>query len=114
MLPGNTIKIVDPLTGETMPLGERGEIAVKGPTLMLGYVGVPHETLGEIVVSCVAPHAGATLSEAQIRDVLKEWLACYKAPRRVLFVEEADLSLTGSSKVKSSAVRELAAKRLSA
>lgn len=37
---GSTVKIVDPLTGETMPLGGRGEIAVKGPTLMLGYVGV--------------------------------------------------------------------------
>ncbi len=43
---GSTIKIVDPLSGETMPLGERGEIAVKGPTLMLGYLGVPlDETL---------------------------------------------------------------------
>lgn len=45
---GSTLKIVDPLTGTTMPLGERGEIAVKGPTLMLGYVGVPlDETLDE-------------------------------------------------------------------
>ncbi|MFM6933049.1 MAG: class I adenylate-forming enzyme family protein [Novosphingobium sp.] len=38
---GSTIKIVDPMTGAVMPLGERGEIAVKGPTLMLGYIGVP-------------------------------------------------------------------------
>lgn len=38
---GSTLKIVEPLTGETMPLGERGEIAVKGPTLMLGYLGIP-------------------------------------------------------------------------
>ena len=38
---GSTIKIVEPMTGATMPLGERGEIAVKGPTLMLGYLGIP-------------------------------------------------------------------------
>jgi fatty-acyl-CoA synthase len=44
--PGNIFKIVDPLTGETVPMGERGEIAVKGPTLMLGYLGIPlDETL---------------------------------------------------------------------
>jgi len=45
---GSTIKIVDPLTGETLPQGEHGEIAVKGPTLMLGYIGVPvDQTLDE-------------------------------------------------------------------
>ncbi|WP_280381937.1 class I adenylate-forming enzyme family protein [Nocardia wallacei] len=45
-LPGNTIKIVDPLTGELLSRGERGEICVKGPTLMLGYLGTPlDETL---------------------------------------------------------------------
>jgi len=40
-LPGMTIKIVDPFTGVTMQMGERGELAVKGATLMLGYVGIP-------------------------------------------------------------------------
>jgi fatty-acyl-CoA synthase len=45
---GSTLKVVEPLTGETMPLGERGEIAVKGPTLMLGYLGIPlDESLDE-------------------------------------------------------------------
>ncbi|WP_372780768.1 class I adenylate-forming enzyme family protein [Litorivivens sp.] len=38
---GNTFKIVDPLTGEIKPIGESGEIAVKGPTLMLNYIGIP-------------------------------------------------------------------------
>ena len=45
---GTTVKIIDPLTGDTVPLGEKGEIAVKGPILMLGYIGVPlDETLDE-------------------------------------------------------------------
>jgi fatty-acyl-CoA synthase len=178
-LPGNTLKIVDVETGAIVPRGERGEIAIKGPTLMLGYidvpidetldddgffrtgdggymdeagrlvwegrltdiiktgganvspveidgvlatypglkvgrtVGVPHDTLGEIVVSCVVPHDGAALEEAMIRDFLKERLASYKVPRRVLFFREEELSMTGTAKVKSSALRELAAKRLS-
>lgn len=38
-LPGNTVKIVDPQTGVILKRGETGEIAVKGPTLMLGYIG---------------------------------------------------------------------------
>ncbi|MCE7798409.1 AMP-binding protein [Sphingobium sufflavum] len=47
-LPGNILKIVDPLTGTAMPLGERGELAIKGPTLMLGYIGIPlDESLDE-------------------------------------------------------------------
>jgi len=45
-LPGNVLKIVDPTTGTVVPRGQRGEIAIKGPTLMLGYLGKPlDETL---------------------------------------------------------------------
>ena len=40
---GNIVKIVAPETGQTLRRGETGEIAVKGPTLMIGYVGVPPE-----------------------------------------------------------------------
>jgi acyl-CoA synthetase (AMP-forming)/AMP-acid ligase II len=179
-LPGNVFKIVDPLTGAVVARGLRGEIAVKGPTLMLGYVGipndevlddegffrtgdagtidergwlfwegrltdiiktgganvspaevdrvladcpgvkvartvgVPHETLGEMVVACVVPQDGARLEEASVRDFARARLSSYKAPRRVLFIREDELSLTGSAKVKAQDLRELAAKRLAA
>ena len=178
-LPGNTLKIVDPLSGVILPRGQRGEIAVKGPTLMRGYlgtpldetlddegfyhtgdggflnargwlhwegrlteiiktgganvspvevdvvlgtcpgikvaqtVGVPHETLGEMVVACVVPHDGAAVSESAVRDFLKQRLASYKVPRRVLFFAEGELALTGSAKVKAGALRALAAQRMS-
>ncbi|MFN3472447.1 MAG: class I adenylate-forming enzyme family protein [Blastomonas sp.] len=38
-LPGNTLKIVDPVTGATVPVCEHGEMCIKGPTLMRGYLG---------------------------------------------------------------------------
>ena len=175
---GSTVKIVDPLTGETMPLGEEGEIAVKGPTLMLGYVGipldqslddegllrtsdggyldaegrlfwkgrlndiiktgganvspleidavirdhrgvkltqtvgVPDELLGELVVSCIVPNEGVTLSEDEIKAFAKEKLAAYKVPRRVLFFAESDFATTGSSKIKTADLRKLVGDRL--
>ncbi|HMJ51324.1 MAG TPA: class I adenylate-forming enzyme family protein [Polyangiaceae bacterium] len=177
-LPGNIIRIVDPITGKLCKRGEAGEIAVKGPTLMLGYlrvaaedtfdeegffrtgdggfvddagqlhwqgrlndiiktgganvsplevdavlcecpgvkiaatVGVPHDTLGEIVVACVVPTARAAVDEAEVRAFVSRRLSSYKVPRRVLFVEESDLTLTGSNKVKTAPLRELAARRL--
>ena len=179
-LAGNTIRIVNPLTGEELTRGEVGEIAVKGPTLMLGYlrvpaeeafdaegffhtgdggfidpegrlhwqgrlndiiktgganvspleidavlvqcpgvkigatVGVPHDTLGEMVVACIVTEAGVTLEESAVRAFVAERLSSYKVPRRVLFLAESDLSLTGSNKVKTAALREVAARRLAA
>ncbi|WP_420751265.1 class I adenylate-forming enzyme family protein [Rhodococcus sp. O3] len=177
-LPGVTVKVVEPLSGVPVPVGTSGEICVKGPTLMLGYlgiplsdtldaegffhtgdggrldhegrlfwegrlndiiktgganvsplevdevliglpgvkvartVGVPHETLGEVVVACIVPHADANLEAKKIRSHLREQLASYKVPRHVLFFDEDEISLTGSAKIKTDEVRKLAVARL--
>ncbi len=177
-LPGNTLKVVDPATGAIVPRGERGELAIKGVTLMLGYlgktpeecfdeagfyrtgdggyidaegrvffegrlsdiiktgganvspleidaairnhpdvkvtqtIGVPHPTLGEIVVACIVLHEGAKLDETALRDYLKARLASFKVPRRILFLNDGEIVMTGSNKVKAGGLRELAAKRL--
>ena len=174
------MKIVDPLTGEIVPRGVRGEIAVSGPTLMLGYlgtpsdetldaegffhtgdggylddagrlfwegrltdiiktgganvsprevdavlvehtevkrsqtVGIPHETLGEVVIGCIVPNRVAVIDEAAIRDFARQSLASYKVPRRFLFFRDEELSTTGSDKVKTTDLRELVVARLSA
>ena len=178
VLSGATVKITDPLTGAVVPRGEAGEISVKGPTLMLGYigtpldetldaegffptgdggyldaagrlywqgrltdiiktgganvsprevdealiahsgvrvaqtVGVPHPTLGEVVVSCVVPHDDVILDPNQLLGFLRQRLASYKVPRHVLFFSGEEVALTGNAKIKAGELRELAARRL--
>ena len=161
-------------------MGERGEIAVKGATLMLGYLGIPlDQTLDaegffrtgdggyldaegrlfwEGRLNDIIKTGGANVSPVEVDDVIKacpgvkvtktvgvpddllgeagchlhraaggrdaerggrarlrqEVLASYKVPRRVLFFDSAELQTTGSAKIKTAELRELAAKRIAA
>jgi len=180
ILPGNAVRIIDPGTGQILDRNQEGEIAVKGPTLMKGYVkelpesvfdadgffhtgdagavdtenrlhwtgrasgliktgganvspveieeallrhpglkvalavGVPDAVLGEIVIACVVAHDGSGIDEEEVRAFLKGRVASYKLPRRVLFFDDDDLSLTGNAKVRADALRDLATRRLGA
>ncbi len=180
-LPGNIFRIVDPASGETVPAGEYGELAVKGPTLMVGYlgktadesfdedgfyhtgdnaridpegnliwdgrltdmiktgganvapsevdlaiaaypgirlsqtVGVPDRLMSEIVVSCVVAQPGAEVTEGGLRAFLKERLASYKVPRRILMFSDEDVPLTASgAKIKANEMKQRAIARIAA
>jgi len=178
VLPGNALRIIDPTTGDALEAGQSGEIAVKGPTLMKGYVkvlpeacfdedgffhtgdagfvderdrlhwtgrtsdliktgganvspveieetllrhpgltaalavGLPHPTLGEIVVVCAVAHHGHTVDEEDVRAFLRGRIASYKIPRRVVFVDESDLTRTGNAKIRTDELRALASRLL--
>ena len=43
-LPHAEIQIVDPATGEPVPVGDSGEVCFRGPQVMTGYFGRPEET----------------------------------------------------------------------
>ncbi|MEE2732064.1 MAG: class I adenylate-forming enzyme family protein [Pseudomonadota bacterium] len=177
-LPGNLLKVVDPNTHALVPVGTRGEICVKGPTLMLGYigktledsfddegyyctgdggyvdsagrlfwegrlndiiktgganvspeevdsiiakfpgikrtqtVGVEHDTLGEMVISCIVPLADTVVEPEQLMVFLKEKLASFKLPKRILILDESEFAITGNEKAKAGEIRAVALNRL--
>jgi fatty-acyl-CoA synthase len=85
------------------------------PDVKVGIpVGVEHPTLGEAIVLCVVPTEGATLDGDEIRGFLRQRLAAYKVPKRVLVFRADELSYTGSQKVQVQPLKESALARLRA
>jgi len=181
-LPGMSVRILDPESGEPLAVGEKGEVAVKGATLMRGYykvdpglyfdsdgyfhtqdggwldaegylhwtgrlsnliktgganvspleieqalaasddvrvglaVGVPHPVLGEAIVLCAVRAESAAFDEEAraetIRAQLREKLAAYKVPKRVLFFDADELEYTANQKIQVGPLRETALARL--
>jgi acyl-CoA synthetase (AMP-forming)/AMP-acid ligase II len=75
-------------------------------------IGVPHDTLGEMVVVAAMPQEGADIDEDGVRSFLRGRLASYKIPRRVLFFTDDDVELTGNSKIRTPELRALVMARL--
>ncbi|WP_231562438.1 class I adenylate-forming enzyme family protein [Sphingomonas sp. 35-24ZXX] len=177
-LPGNALKIVDPVNRAVLPVGQRGEMCIKGPTLMSGYlgktpeqcfddegyyctgdggyvdaqgrffwegrltaiiksgganvspdevdaeiarfpgvkrcqtVGVPDDLLGEVVVACIVPLPGATISTMALLAKLKERLASFKLPRHLLVLSDEEFALTANEKPVIAEIRRVAAAKL--
>jgi len=108
---GNLIKTgganVSPVEIET--------VLANHPDVKIGIpVGIGHPTLGEVVVLCAVPVDDAVLDEAELRAWLRERLAAYKVPKRVLLFRVADLSYTGNQKVQTAPLKEEALRRLEA
>lgn len=76
-LPGNTLKIVDPLTHLPVPIGQSGEMCIKGPTLLSHYLGKsPEECLDAEGFYCTGDggHIDATgrfYFEGRLNDIIK-------------------------------------------
>ncbi len=58
-------------------------------------VGMPDDDLGEEVGAAVALKDGEAVSEAELRDFVKNEVAAYKYPRKVWFVDELPKGPTG-------------------
>ena len=69
-------------------------------------LGVPHATLGEIIILCVVRGPGESIDEDFVMDRLRTRLSAYKLPRRVLFPDPDQVSYTGNQKLQLEPLRE--------
>jgi malonyl-CoA/methylmalonyl-CoA synthetase len=58
-------------------------------------IGVPHADFGEGVTAVVVRDGGVDITEAKVLDALKERLAKFKMPKRVIFVDELPRNAMG-------------------
>ncbi len=68
-------------------------------------IGVPHPDFGEAVVACLVSAKGALLSEDAIRAALRDRLAAFKLPKRVLILD--DLPRNAMGKVQKADLRRI-------
>ena len=88
--------------------------AALGTLKLCRVIGMPDRRLGEMVVLCAVMEEGCETTEDEVRAALREKLAAYKVPRRVLFFAIDDYPLTSTGKVKDKDLRELTAARMAA
>ena len=66
------------------------------PVKLARVVGVPDPRFDQIVVLAVTLKDGASATEEEIRSFLRERVASYKVPKRVLFFAEGEIPMTRS------------------
>ncbi len=62
---------------------------------MCAVIGVPDPKWGEVGLACVVLKPGATATEEELIAFLKERLASYKVPKRVVFMDSLPISAAG-------------------
>jgi fatty-acyl-CoA synthase len=84
------------------------------PVKLARVIGVPDERRDEIAVLCVELKDGAAATEEDIQSFLRERLASYKVPKRILFFAEDEIPMNGSgTKVQDEQLLAVVQQRLS-
>jgi len=82
--------------GENISSVEVEGVLLRHPAVQeVAIVGLPHERWGEAPHAFVVLKAGATATEAELRDYTRDHLAHFKAPQGIKFLSELPKTATG-------------------
>jgi acyl-CoA synthetase (AMP-forming)/AMP-acid ligase II len=83
------------------------------PVKLSRIVGIPDPRLDQLVVACITLKEGAEATAEEIQGFLRERVAAYKVPKRVLFFDDGEIPMTSSdTKVRDDALIALVEDRL--
>lgn len=85
------------------PAEVEGEIEALPGVAASAVIGLPHADLGEAVVAVVTPAPGVTLDAESLRARLRDRLASFKVPKRIII--SPDLPRNAMGKVQKNALR---------
>src|ERR1700760_77886 len=92
--------------GENVYSGEVEAVLYAHPAVREAAVfGIPDAKWGELVMACVVPKPGMTVTADELVAHCRESLASYKIPRRIEF-QNADLPKSGSGKILKRVLRD--------
>jgi fatty-acyl-CoA synthase len=82
--------------GENVFPAEVEELLISHPAVReVAVVGVEDANFGQRLRAFIALHDGASLTEDEVRDLVKDNLARYKVPRDVYFLDNLPRNPTG-------------------
>src|SRR5674476_1492411 len=82
--------------GEKISPLEIDEVLIGHPAVAEAVTfAVPHEKLGEEIGAAVVLVEGKETTESELRNYLRERLAAFKVPRRIIIVAEIPKGATG-------------------
>ncbi len=92
--------------GENVYPAEIEKVLYEHPAVhMCAVIGMPDERWGEVGVACVVTKPDLMVSEADLIHFMKERLAAFKVPKKVVFMSE--LPISGAGKVLKREIKEI-------
>ncbi|CAB1084252.1 hypothetical protein JY97_16050 [Alkalispirochaeta odontotermitis] len=84
--------------GENIYPREIEEVIIRHPSVAdVAVIGIPHSKWGETVKAIVVPVPGRKISEKEVIEFCKKYLASYKKPTQVVFVPEIPRNPSGKA-----------------
>ncbi len=82
--------------GENVYSVEVEQILYAHPQVLeAAVIGLPHEVWGEVVTAVIVPKPGQVIDPEELQTFCRQFLAGYKIPRMVLFVEQLPRNASG-------------------